>query len=81
MRGSKHINELINASKRGYDVYLAFVIQREDCKKFKIAKDIDPEYNSLLTFAHNNKLKIICYDCKFTPKAIKLNNKIRFNEF
>ena len=78
LRGSKHINELINASKRGYDVYLAFVIQREDCKKFKIAKDIDPEYNSLLTFAHNNKLKIICYDCKFLTKGIVINKKIRF---
>ena len=47
-RGSKHINELIEAKKKGFDVILAFIIQREDCQKFKIADDIDPEYKKLL---------------------------------
>ena len=49
-RGLKHLNELIEAQKRGFDIYLAFIIQREDCKKFKIAEDIDPKYKKLLTF-------------------------------
>ena len=43
-RGAKHINELIKASKRGYEIYLIFIIQREDCNQLRIAKDIDPEY-------------------------------------
>ena len=80
-RGAKHLLELINAKKMGYDAFIVFVIQREDCKKFRIAKDIDPNYSKLLEKAIKNKVKVICYDCKFTPKAIKLNKKIRFNEF
>ena len=48
-RGLKHLNELIEAKNRGFDIYLAFIIQREDCKKFKIAEDIDPKYKKLLT--------------------------------
>ena len=75
-RGLKHIKELIIARKKGFDVYLAFVIQREDCKRFKIADDIDPEYKKLLTIALKNKLKVICYDCKFLSKGIKINNRI-----
>ena len=58
------------------DVYLAFVIQREDCKKFKIAADIDPNYKKLLTVALKNNLKVICYDCKFLSKGIIINKKI-----
>ena len=77
-RGLKHINELLEAKKRGFDIYLAFIIQREDCKKFKIADDIDPKYKKLLTFALKNKLKVICYDCKFLSKGIIINNKINF---
>ena len=77
-RGLKHINELLAAKKKGFDVYLAFVIQREDCKKFKIAADIDPNYKKLLTFALKNNLKVICYDCKFLSKGIIINNKINF---
>ena len=76
-RGSKHINELIEAKKKGFDVILAFIIQREDCQKFKIADDIDPEYKKLLTFALKKSLKIICYDCKFLAKGIKINKKIK----
>ena len=77
-RGLKHISELIEAKKRGYEIYLAFVIQREDCKKFKIAGDIDPKYKKLLTIALKNKLKVICYDCKFLTKGIVINKKINF---
>ena len=77
-RGLKHIKELIIAREKGFDVYLAFVIQREDCKRFKIADDIDPEYKKLLTIALKNKLKVICYDCKFLSKGIIINNQINF---
>ena len=77
-RGLKHINELLEAKKRGFNIYLAFIIQREDCKKFKIADDIDPKYKKLLTFALKNKLKVICYDCKFLSKGIVINKKISF---
>ena len=48
LRGLKHINELIKANKKGYEIYLIFLIQRNDCNEFKIAKDIDSKYNDLL---------------------------------
>ena len=77
-RGAKHINELIKASKKGYKIYIAFIIQREDCDQLSIASDIDPEYSQILSKAIRNKLKVLCYDCKFSTKGIKLNKKIKF---
>ena len=77
-RGTKHLNELINATKKGFKSYLLFLIQREDCNEFKIAKDIDPEYSKTLIKAVKNNVKILCYDCKFSSKGIILNNKIKF---
>ena len=76
-RGLKHIKELMKAKKIGYEIYLFFVIQREDCNVFQLAKDIDPEYCKFLKKAVKKNLNIICYDCKFTPKGIKLNRKIK----
>ncbi len=76
-RGAKHINELIKASKRGYKIYLIFIIQREDCNQLSIAKDIDPEYAKSLLKALKKKLNVLCYDCKFSPKGIKVNKKIK----
>ena len=77
-RGTKHLNELINAQKKGFKSYLLFVIQREDCNKFVIAKDIDPEYSKTLIKAIKYGVKILCYDCKFLSKGIILNKKIKF---
>ena len=76
-RGAKHIHELIKASKKGYKIYIAFIIQREDCDQLSIASDIDPEYSQILSKAIRNKLKVLCYDCKFSTKGIKLNKKIK----
>ena len=60
------------------NIYLIFVIQRDDCKKFAIANDIDIEYAELLTNAIKNKLNVYCYDCKFSSKGIKINREINF---
>ena len=75
-RGLKHINELVKASKKNYKIFILYLIQRDDCKSFSIAKDIDNAYANALTNAVKKKLNILCYDCKFSPKGIKLNNKI-----
>ena len=76
-RGLKHIKELINASKNGYRVYILYLIQREDCDFFSIAEDIDIDYSKTLTKAVKNNLNVLCYDCKFSTKGIKLNRKIK----
>ncbi len=76
-RGLKHINELLRARKKGYEIFLLFIIQREDCKKLEIAKDIDFEYYKLLIKAVKKNLNVICYDCKFSSKGIKLNREIK----
>ena len=78
-RGLKHINELLKANKKGFEIYLFYVIQRNDCIKFDLAKDIDPDYCQLLFKAVKKNLKILCYDCKFSTKGIKLNRKIKLN--
>ena len=78
-RGTKHLNELINAKKKGFNAYLLFLIQREDCNKFKIANHIDPVYSKTLIKAIKHNVKIYCYDCKFSSKGIVLNNKIKFH--
>tara|TARA_B100001057_G_scaffold45203_1_gene40307 strand:- start:78 stop:773 length:696 start_codon:yes stop_codon:yes gene_type:complete len=76
-RGLKHIKELINAQKRGYKVFILYLVQREDCNSFSIAKDIDADYAKALVKAVKNNLNLLCYDCKFSSKGIKLNKKIK----
>ena len=50
-RGLKHINELIKASKKNFKIFIIYLIQRNDCNSFSIAKDIDPYYANALSKA------------------------------
>ena len=77
-RGTKHLNELIHAKKSGYSVFMLYLIQREDCKLFKIASDIDPDYNFAFKEAVKAGVKILCYDCKMSDKKIIINKLIRY---
>ena len=77
-RGTKHLNELCNAKKKGYQSYILYLIQREDCVSFKIAKDIDKKYKIAFDKALKSGVKILCYDCKLNNEEIKLNNQINY---
>ena len=77
-RGTKHLKELINAKKKGYKSCILYLIQREDCKSFKIANDIDQEYKTTFNEALKNGVKMLCYDCKLSNEEIRLNNQINY---
>tara|TARA_Y100000590_G_scaffold382944_1_gene453279 strand:+ start:2181 stop:2876 length:696 start_codon:yes stop_codon:yes gene_type:complete len=77
-RGTKHLNELCKAKKEGYQSYILYLIQRDDCDSFKIAEDIDIKYKDAFNKAIKSGVKILCYDCKLSNEEIKLNNQINY---
>ena len=77
-RGTKHLNELCKAKKEGYQSYILYLIQRDDCDSFKIAEDIDKKYKDAFNKAVKSGVKILCYDCKLSNEEIKLNNQINY---
>ena len=77
-RGTKHLNELINAKKKGFDSYMLYLVQREDCGSFKIANNIDEEYKITFNNAVKNNVKVLCFTCKISKKEIKINKQINY---
>ncbi len=77
-RGKKHLKNLAIANSQGYNSYLLFLVQMENCESFSIASDIDPEYFKVFKETTKNNIKVLCYDCKFSTKGIKLNKEIKF---
>ena len=75
-RGTKHLIELINAKKKGFQSYILYLIQREGCEAFKIAEDIDGDYKNSFDKAIKAGIKMLCYDCKISHKEVKINNQI-----
>ena len=76
-RGSKHLLTLIDALKKGYKTYLIFLIQIENMKYFKIAKDIDSNYYKNYLIAKKAGVNFLAYGCKISTNEIYINNKIK----
>ncbi len=75
-RGKKHLIKLVEAQKKGFDSFIIYLVQRNDCNNFKIADDIDPEYKKAYDYAKKNNVKILCYDCQINNQEVKLNKRI-----
>ena len=76
-RGSKHLLTLINAIKKGYKAYLLFLVQIENMKKFKIARDIDAEYYKNYLTAKKAGVNFLAYSCKINSKEIYIDKKLK----
>ena len=79
-RGSKHLIELSEMSKKGHQCIMIYLIQRSDINQFKIAKDIDEEYYKNALIAKNSGVQFFAYNCKITKEGISLYKKIAIHE-
>lgn len=75
-RGTKHILELIEAKKEGYDVGIAFVVQMKDVKYFTPNKERDKNFYNALYKAYKEGVNIYVYDCIVTENSITLDKKV-----
>ena len=76
-RGSKHLLTLIDAIKKGYKAYLIFLVQIQNMKYFKIAKDIDIDYYKNYLIAKKAGVNFLAYRCKISSKKIFIEKKIK----
>jgi len=76
-RGTKHLKTLIDATKNGFKSYVLFLVQIENMKYFKIAKDIDKDYYENYLIAKKSGVQFLAYKCKIDPKEIKIDKKIK----
>jgi len=76
-RGSKHLLTLIDAINKGYNGYLIFLVQIQNMKYFKIAKDIDNEYYKNYLIAKKAGVNFLAYRCKINSKEILIDKKLK----
>ena len=76
-RGSKHLLTLIDAIKKGYKAYLIYLVQIQNMKCFKIAKDIDPSYYKNYITARKAGVNFLAYKAKINTHEIVIEKKIK----
>lgn len=69
-RGAKHLDELADVVAGGGRAVMFYIVQRGDCDRFTLARDIDPNYGEAFTRARKAGVEAICYACDISIDGI-----------
>ncbi len=75
-RGVKHIGELCEAVKDGYEAYVFFVIQMKGVKYFTPNMKTHAAFGEALRNAKEKGVHILAYDCKVSKDSIELAKEV-----
>lgn len=75
-RGAKHLDELAAMKAQGFRAVMLFLAQRDDCRRFALAADIDPLYAAGLARARTAGVEMLCYGCRLSPLEIAIDRPI-----
>jgi sugar fermentation stimulation protein A len=75
-RGAKHLVELRDMVAAGARAVMLYLVQREDCRGFRPAGDIDPAYAEGLQAAMRDGVEAICYTCRLSLEDITIGGRL-----
>ena len=75
-RGVKHLNELCEAVKDGYEAYVFFVIQMKGVKYFTPNMKTHAAFGEALRNVQEQGVHILAYDCKVTKDSIEIGQEV-----
>lgn len=71
-RGTRHVRELIEAKKQGYEAYLAFVIQMPKVKTVQPNQNTDEAFTRSIDEAKKAGVKILYLNCDVKEQEVKI---------
>lgn len=78
-RGIKHINELIAATKDGYEAYILFVVAMKGITRFEPNDMTHKAFGDGLRSAKEKGVRIMAMDCTVSPDNIFIDEKIEIS--
>lgn len=75
-RAVKHVEELMQAVKEGYESYVFFVIQMKDVSYFTPNIDTHAAFGEALIHAAKQGVKILAYDCDVEEDSICIRKEV-----
>ncbi|MZK51612.1 DNA/RNA nuclease SfsA [Clostridium beijerinckii] len=75
-RGVRHLRELVDCVKEGYDAYVIFVIQMKDVVHFEPNVETHKEFGDTLKYAKENGVNIVAVDCLVDEDSINIRDYV-----
>jgi sugar fermentation stimulation protein A len=75
-RGARHVAELAEMARLGHRAVVLFVVQRADCDRFAIARDLDPAFATAFDRVRDAGVEALVYACDMSPERVTLRRPI-----
>ena len=76
-RGARHVSELAECIKEGYEAYIIFVIQMKDALYFTPNESHDPNFAAALKKAQGEGVKVIAVDCLVSEDEMQIKDFVQ----
>ncbi|MGR3514580.1 MAG: DNA/RNA nuclease SfsA [Paracoccaceae bacterium] len=79
-RGAKHLRDLSAMVAEGHRAMMLYLVQRTDCDRFALARDIDPGYGRAFDAACRAGVEVLCYGTEISREAVQIAGEVRIIE-
>lgn len=76
-RGTKHLNELIEAKKSGYGAGVLFLMQMDNINEFMPYDEMDKNFGEALRRAYRSGVDVMAYECSLGEDYITLSKSVK----
>lgn len=77
-RGTKHVNELVEAKNDGYDTFIFFLLQFKGAENFSTNREMDQDFAEAIDKAIEKGVRVLVYDSVVTKDSIIISEEISF---
>lgn len=77
LRGAKHLAELADCVRQGYEAYVLFVIQMKSIHRMRPNDETDPEFGRRLREAAAAGVKVLAMDCAVRPDSLEIDGPVQ----
>jgi sugar fermentation stimulation protein A len=77
-RGARHLEELAGMVAEGHRAVMLYLVQRTDCGRFSLARDLDPAYGAAFDKARAAGVEAMVFGTEITNESVTLGPAMPF---
>ncbi len=79
-RGAKHLRELSAMVEAGHRAVMVYLVQRTDCDRFRLARDLDPGYGAAFDAACAAGVEMLCVSTRIDRESVSAGHLLPVDE-
>lgn len=75
-RGARHLDELSSMVVAGHRAVMLYLIQRTDCARLRMARDLDPRYSAAFERARDTGVEMLAYGTRIDTSGVVIGDPL-----